>query len=74
MKITDLLLEQQGPSKTIINSILINSGLENSPSKDQIVNDITTKVLFNQKLRLQRHCIRYIDMRCLQDDISYFIL
>ena len=43
MKITDLLLEQQGPSKAIINSILVNSGLENSPSKDQIINDITTK-------------------------------
>lgn len=43
MKISDLLFEQQGPSKTIINSILVNSGLENSPSKDQIVNDITTK-------------------------------
>ena len=43
MKITDLLLEQPGPSKAIINSILINSGVENSPSRDQIVNDITTK-------------------------------
>lgn len=43
MKITDLLLEQQGPSKAIINSILVNSSLENSPSKDQIINDITTK-------------------------------
>jgi hypothetical protein len=43
MKITDLLLENAAPSKSIINAILINSGLDNSPNKEQFVNDITTK-------------------------------
>jgi hypothetical protein len=44
MKFTDILLEQPGPSKVIIDKILSNSGLENSPRKDEFADEITNKL------------------------------
>lgn len=44
MKFTDILLENSGPSKAIVNKILANSGLLDSPRKDEIANEISTKL------------------------------
>jgi hypothetical protein len=44
MKFTDILLEQPGPSKAIIDKILSNSGLQNSPRRDEFADEITNKL------------------------------
>lgn len=51
MNLIDLLLENQNPSNKIVNTILINSGYENSPRKEEFVQKINTLFPRYQQIR-----------------------